>query len=681
MKRFITISLLTAATVQALPCAWMDSHNYYLFSLRDQEEFSQRTDNISCENWKSYLGMKADEYFYFDADEVAKAAQQKGDALMASYVRQLQRYLECCNEVSREQWDYPTKQQIAQRQEKLLSIRTYAQSKLKTRLRSQHALLFMRCNMLLGRHHENIRFWEQTACNYIETVYRDMMKDIYAGALLKIGRSDEAGQLFAELGDWQSLMTQYYKQRSCAAIGQEYQRNPDSAVLPFLLQDFVNNAQEAVDAENSFCMDGKLFIRKILRPEAQQMQQLARKVVSEGRSHSPAMWKTAEAWLEYMFGNRQKSQQLAREATTLEGSERMKDNARVLQIYIDAAQQPLNAQYDNWLAQEIAWLQTKKADSHYQQVLDRLVHQVLAKKYEQGGRPETALALYRAAESYCYDAMIDTMRVEHLIAYNDYVRRPAATPLERLLQQSQQIDDTKMNDLIGTKYMRLCQWDKAIEWLTRVPISYINERGYAVYAAHRRWNVEPWIKRQWLREGMEYSGEKQHLKANPKILFAREVQQMEGELSVLSGKARQQRCYDLAVRYAQANFAGDCWFLMQDAKSVYDTLQVNEIDLQAKALGYLREAAKSSDLQLKEKALFAMTYCYLYEKPWEGTWYVSEWNDQKNEYERKPIRTSPQYKAFTALVDFERSNAQSTSSYVSRCDEYIQFCKQYKQLD
>ena len=238
-----------------------------------------------------------------------------------------------------------------------------------------------------------------------------------------------------------------------------------------------------------------------------------------------------------------------------------------------------------------------------------------------------------------------------------------------------------MNDLIGTKYMRLCQWDKAIEWLTRVPISYINERGYAVYAAHRRWNVEPWIKRQWLREGMEYSGEKQHLKANPKILFAREVQQMEGELSVLSGKARQQRCYDLAVRYAQANFAGDCWFLMQDAKSVYDTLQVNEIDLQAKALNYLREAAKSSDLQLKEKALFAMTYCYLYEKPWEGTWYVSEWNDQKNEYERKPIRTSPQYKAFTALVDFERSNAQSTSSYVSRCDEYIQFCKQYKQLD
>ena len=678
MKRFIIISLLTATTLQALPCAWMDSHNYYLFSLREQEEFADRTDRLTRENWKSYLGLPADNYFYFDADEVAKAAQQKGDALMVSYVRQLQRYLECCNELSREKWDYPTKQQLAQRQQKLLAVRSYAQGKLKTRLRSQHALLLMRCNMLLGRHQENVRFWEQTACNYIETVYRDMMKDIYAGALLKTGRNVEAGQLFAELGDWHSLMTQYYRQRSCAAIRQEYLRNPDSAVLPFLLQDFVNNAQEAVDAQKEWNLEGKLFVRRILRPEALQMQQLARQVVSEGRSHSPAAWKTAEAWLEYMFGNRQTAQQLAREATTLDGTERMKDNARVLQIYIDAVQQPLSSQFDNWLAGEIEWLHTKKADSHYLQVMDRLVHQVLAQKYEQGGRPETSLALYRAANSYCYHAMIDTMNVDHLLTYLDYVHRPTTKPLERQLQQSQQIDETQMTDLIGTKYMRLCQWDKAVEWLARVPMSYINDKGYAVYAAHRRWNVEPWIKRQWLREGMEYSDEKQHLTANPRILFAREVQQMEGELSVLRGKAREQRCYDLAVRYAQAHFAGDCWFLMHDGKSIYDTLRAGEADLAAKALGYLREAARSADLQLKEKALFAMTYGYLYPKPWEGTWYVSEWNEQTSQLDRKPIPGSLPYKAFTALADFERSKGQPASSYVSRCDEYIQFLKQYK---
>ena len=70
-----------------------------------------------------------------------------------------------------------------------------------------------------------------------------MMKNIYAGALYKTGRSAEAGELFAEMGDYNSLMTQYYKKRSFAAIRQEYLSNPNAKVLPFLLQDFVNNAQ------------------------------------------------------------------------------------------------------------------------------------------------------------------------------------------------------------------------------------------------------------------------------------------------------------------------------------------------------------------------------------------------------------------------------------------------------
>ena len=674
MKRFIVISLLATLGLQAFPCAWMDTHNYYLFSLREQEEFSTRVDRVTCDNWKSYLGMDADKYFWFDADEVAEAAQRKGDALMVSYVRQLQRYLECANEVAREQWDYPTKEQLAQRRLKLQSVRSYAQGKLRTRLRGQHALLFMRCNMMLGRHAENVAFWEQTASQYIETVYRDMMRNIYAGALLKTGHADEAGELFAEMGDWHSLMTQYYKQRSCQAIRQEYQRNPDSAVLPFLLQAFVNNAQEAFDAENDMGMEGKLFIRKILRSEARQMQQLASQAVGEGRSHSPAMWKTAQAWLEYLFGNRQQALTLANQAIALEGTECMKDNARVLKIYIHAAQSSVSQQFDDWLAGELEWLKTMKGDEHYAQVMDRLVHQVLASKYLQAGRQEIALSLYRMdAGDYCYQAMLDTMRVESLLAYLDYVRRPATTALDRSLKPCQQVDEVAMNDLIGTKYMRLCQWDEAVRWLSRVPMSFVNDRGYAVYAAHRRYDVEPWLTRQWLKAGMEYGGEQQHMTVNPKLKFAQEVQQMESGLNVLSGKARQQRCYDLAVRYAQAHFTGDCWFLMRNGKSVSDTRRINETDLAAKALAYLREASQASDFLLKEKALFAMSYCYLHDG--NQAWYTNDWDEQASDYVWKPRVNSTQYRAFAALTDFEQANASRTSPYVSRCDEYIQFRK------
>jgi hypothetical protein len=153
------------------------------------------------------------------------------------------------------------------------------------------------------------------------------------------------------------------------------------------------------------------------------------------------------------------------------------------------------------------------------------------------------------------------------------------------------------------------------------------------------------------------------------MTFCREMQQMEGELNVLSGLQRQQRCYDLAVRYAQANFTGDCWFLMRDGKSIWDELRVNEADLAAKALDYLKEASKTDDFNLKEKALFAMSYYYLHKNPW----YTLEWDSSKMEDVLKVHPESSQYQALTELARFEQANAQRTSRYVSRCDNYITF--------
>ena len=166
------------------------------------------------------------------------------------------------------EWDYPTPQDISAQQRKLQIVRLYALGKIKTKLRSQHALLYMRCNMMLGQHKDNITFWEQTASQFINTVYKDMMKNIYAGALYKTGRTAEAGELFAEMDDYESLMTIYYKKRSYLAISQQYKQNPNAKVLPFLLQDFVNNAQEAQDAKGEGAIGGKLFIRDINQQES-----------------------------------------------------------------------------------------------------------------------------------------------------------------------------------------------------------------------------------------------------------------------------------------------------------------------------------------------------------------------------------------------------------------------------
>ena len=53
MKRFIIISLLAAITAPALACMWVETHNYYLFSVYNRQEFKERVDKISRDNWKA----------------------------------------------------------------------------------------------------------------------------------------------------------------------------------------------------------------------------------------------------------------------------------------------------------------------------------------------------------------------------------------------------------------------------------------------------------------------------------------------------------------------------------------------------------------------------------------------------------------------------------------------------
>ena len=696
MKKFIIISLLTVVSLPLLACAGIGTYNYYLFNLYDNDEFAYRMERITTNNWKVYMGLGEDDWFWFSEEKVTEVAKQKNDALMQSYVHQLARYLKVCDDVQGDQWNYPTKEELAQRRTTLEAIRAYANTKLRTRLRSQHGLLYMRANMLLGNHADNVKFWEETASQYINSVYKDMMYNIYAGALYKTGRTDEGVDIFVEQGDYRSLMTIYYKRRSYAAINEVYNANPKARVLPFLLQDFVNNAQEADDAGKYESFGGKLFIRDITKAEAQQMIGLCKRAVSEQKTDAPAMWQTAQAWLEYMFADKKQALKDIQKAVTMEGSDRIKDCARVIRIYIDASMRKQDTDFDNWAGTEMQWLYNKsnranpkpvtnyfERSSYYDNAFERIVQQVMADKY-QATHPEVTMALYKVQGFYGCEAYLDTTTIANVQKYYAYLNGAANTEMDRFLknairQQPQQDEadaDNEYNDLIGTKYLRLCQWDKAIEWLSKVPVAFYQKKGYSFYAALRRTNVEPWIERQFLRDAEYYSEGARKLRENPKLVFAKQMQQLEYGMNMLQGKSRYQRCYDLAVRYAQVNFSGDCWFIMRDAKSPgCDEVEPNEVDLAARALDYLREAAKTTDPQLKERALFALSYGELQPKE---LWASLEWNGDKGDYDRIPQRKSAQWKAFASLVDFERQNPAGTARYVSRCDEYDTFLKAYR---
>lgn len=680
MKRFIIISLLCVLAMPMMACLWWDTTNSYLFSMYEQKNFKNRVERICNDNWKAYLG-STEEYFWFNADDAIKAARKKGDVLMVSYLQNLKKYLNCVDIEQRKQyeWNYPTPQDINAQKRDLQTVRTYAIGKTKTKLRSQHALLYMRCNMILGRHQDNINFWEQTASKFIETVYKDMMKNIYAGALYKSGRTAEAGEMFAEMDDYESLMTIYYKKRSFQAISQQYQQNPNAKVLPFLLQDFVNNAQEAEDAKTEGALGGKLFIRDINQQESVQMQQFCQKVVREGKTETPIMWQSAKAWLEYLAGKKQEALKDINTAMQMEGTQRMKDNARVLKFFMTTATAKPSDSFDTYFTEELTWMQSKQqtADGFFDSALRRISYQAIVPHYQ--NKPEQQLALMIITNNTDYIERMETMPVADLEKFFYYTKAPGDNPFDQFLQRQFQINDSSYIELIGTKYMRLAKWDKAIEWLSKLPLTYFNyhhSQEYLYYSTARKYDVEPWITRQWLDSSNAYKREQKWNK-NIKLEFCKEMQTMESSLNLLQDKALDQRYYDLAVRYAQASLKGDCWWLLRSSKNIYDSVRVNEIDFGAKAAELLQKTTMTKDKNLKMKAMFALGWQELYNAtPGAKLWTSNEWNEQAADYIRQYNRESWQFRAFQNLYNMVE-NTPNKPAYITKCDEYDQFRQYY----
>jgi len=693
MKRFIVISLLVAFAADLMACYTLPTHNYYLFSTVESGDWSVNANMRTLDNWRAYA--ENEDIGWFNADEMTEIARKKGDQLMVSYINHLQRYLDVSDAVSNDRWDYPTKQDLQKRRTTLMAVQQYAFSKIRSRLRSQHALLYMRCNMLLGQHQKNVQFWETTAQKFINSVYRDMMRNIYAGALLKCGRADEATQIFVEQGDVASLYTYFYLKRSCQAIAEEYRRNPQSPAFTFLLQDFANNAQEAYDVQHDNDWPGKLFIRNISLQENRQMCQLCQQVVSEGKTDNPAIWQSLRAWLLYLSDQRSEALTAIRKAVELEGTPRSKDNARVLHLFISASESPMGSDYDEHLAKELTWLE-QKGDServgkefyetHYNRVFDRLVHQVLYPRYQAVGRPETAIAFLGAYDEqpklfnirqramvrtlegewnddYSGDffTCIDTTDVDVVERYYAFTNQAPASSLNRWLSKHIRQSDEFFHELLGTKYIRLQRWDKAISHLQKVPIDFINSMNIVPYMAQRNYHVEPWMRRQRLREDIQWN-HSEHLTTNPKLTFAQELASATRRLNVLQGSSRKRLLYDMATWLAQASYAGECWYFTRYGRSIYDTARSDEANFLLKAGELLDEARQASDFKWCEKMLFAKAWLPV------DTWFTTEWNDAAVDYVRVVHPESRQYQTLMELARYENANSTLTSPYVSKCD-------------
>ncbi|MBO4608006.1 MAG: hypothetical protein J5682_08925 [Prevotella sp.] len=714
MKRFIVISLaFIAMAVPSWGCGGEYSmHNKYLFSvfrreMMKQSPFTKEFDKF----WAEYTNGEC-KHYEWNSDKIMEIAKSKNDQEMVTYLQSLNAYLDAARNLDSE-WDYPSKEELQKRKDTATQLLQKVKAYKGTRLSAQWALLRMRANMFLGNHDDNISFWEQTASKMPESSYRDLMRNIYAGSILRKGDRIKACDIYAEQGDMVSIKWVMRKYRNLAGIQRIYEENPNSPTMSFLIQDFVNNTQETMDSyrsEEDTDWMNMIDAKVILRNEVDRFISYAQKVVSEKKTKSPALWQAAIGELQYLCGNYSDAVKTLDKAVKMDGTQRMRDNARAIRTVASVHDATLDKKYSQWMTGEIKWLVEKIKEeandatynteednwyyyyNHYYDVLDRLVFSNLAPKYKAAGREDMALALIASLDqeailgiskpSYNEDTEyswndrysseffneLDSLTAAQTLKFYQFLSSNDGDALEKYIKNTVKSDADYYNDIIGTKYLAEGNFKEAVQYLEKVPLRFLEGQNISYYLGHRQYNVAKWLVNQRESEDLSEGPNKSKLRTNPKIDFCKEMSQLLSRYAVANAQTRPQLAYDLATRYYQASYLGDCWWLTQYGSSVIDTARVNRPDFVQIAIDYLQESKKSTNLTLCENSLYALAFI-----PTDA-WCELDYDWSTGKEKLLLHRGSRQYKALMELNSFVRNtNAEELSAYTRKCDVLRQF--------
>lgn len=711
MKRFITLSVLAlSAWCASQACGpWVrptyDVFEVYNSNLLDPQERLRPM----YDYWQQYAGEEAsswrvDQLGRLSLDDLATtdnpiviAARTRGDSEMLAYLRHLTTYLRISANAGTDTWDYPTREKAAATSTALKEIERAARQYTGTRLKDQYALLLVRSLVQQGNAQGVIDYWSSTGSKLPATVYKDMMRGLYAWSLIATGRQREATYEYADMGDMASIAWLVKDQRwSLDGIKKEYAADASSPTLTFLVQDYINSMASSLSSQQYYLTNygEDADIRQgyeTNRAELQRFASFAAHVLHEGKTVSPSMWQAAAGYAEYLLGNNAEALKLLDKARNLDGTDYMRDNARLCRLVASTAGADNSKSYQNYLLGELKWLADKaKAtpnrpdvygfdNNHYMAVLTNLTYDNLVPKYLAMGQTNLATALsgmtntleynlnegtYDVYINGDYGEMLDKLSAAQWIDYTAFLKNKKGSSLEQWLAgKVQPINENMVTDMTATKFMRQGRFAEAIPYLERVPVDYISTQGISRYMARRDYNVDRWFKRQVVDRDWDdiFSAAPAPVSTNQKLQYCRDVVALEQKVNTA---ATPEDMYRLASLYYQAGINGDCWYLTRYGHSINDEIcYPEEKDFSVAAIELLRQAKSTTDdEQLKQKCLYALAFIP-YGEPYETVTY-----DENYQPHYSYNYNSYFYKSMFELVQYYYEHQGNVAYYISHCD-------------
>ncbi len=721
MKKFFIISLLLLIPAMAQPCFDIGYGNKYwsYFMLR---EFGDEFEPDFFKFWNAYVRenlidsdlrlLTENSAVNFDDYKIYVSAKKKNDSEMLEYLRLNNLYrqrrnndYDFCSNLYKEaygddydpewnDWYYPTKDDLDKAKANLDEVITAAKGYKGSKYADRYILLAMRALFQSGQFDEVIKYYTESLSRIPATSdCLTLIDDLYAGALLRTGKKDEAIEIYAKINDNVSLSWCVAGKYEYKTLMDTYNKNHNSKAIPWIMIQFIDNINYELGRKEFYGKDDSLHNLAIKRDAANFIAE-ANRIADSKATDNPALWKSAVAYCNYRLGKYQDAKKQIDAAMSMAGSASVKENARMTRLLIYAADKNYTPAYANFMLTELKWLKSKvKADvenyiENFETVHDAIsdkqlkaavggLHLSICKTDPNMYANSNGLGWFMTADyesrldysSRYFASLCDLTAAETEDFYNKFSTRDE---LSKWLWGQIEHNQDYFNDLIGTKYLAEGNYQKAIQFLQKVPLTFLDQQAIAKYMLYRDYSKAKWDVLQlkgsdinsWYADEDEV--ELPALIKNPKLEFCKEMTSLMGQAS------QPQKAYEIATRIYQASNDGDCWFLSRYLKSSYYEISStpSEIDFVKETRRHLETAINASDPKLKEKALFALALTSI-----PDSYETREYNYDAGKYETTVDRNHQNFKDFQRLYNFEKG--RTPSSFVTECDSYDYFVRNY----
>ena len=191
---------------------------------------------------------------------------------------------------------------------------------------------------------------------------------------------------------------------------------------------------------------------------------------------------------------------------------------------------------------------------------------------------------------------VDTVSVNGVIQYKQLIHKKNGTPLDQFLAERCYYNSDYLNEIIGTKYMRTLQFDKAVEYLSLVKSGYeesLNIHEYLCYAPF----ADPYLEKKPPMVIPDY-----------KLSFATQMYDLQKIMNTARSKeTKSEAMYRYAIGLTQTT--SNCWALLHYRKGLfyrygYDKFDNWKIHLDSIATTCFDEVySVSASRELKAKCL------------------------------------------------------------------------------